>query len=105
VDRWLLEQAEDLKKAQISLEYARAAMMRAHKKGMQSHQYAIGDQVTTEHLAVRGPSSQAAKLMPRYVGPFTIAEQVNPGAYRLILQSSYAAVHDAFNESALRPLQ
>jgi hypothetical protein len=105
IDRWLIERAEDLKKAQVSLEYARAAMVRAHKKGVKSYTYKAGDQVkvTTEHLPVRGTSTQAAKLMPRYVGPFTIAEQVNPGAYRLILPSSYEAVHDVFNESALRP--
>jgi hypothetical protein len=80
-------------------------MLRAHKKGTISYQYKIGDQVkvTTEHLAVRGTSSQTAKLMPRYVGPFTVVEQVNPGAYRLSLPSSYEAVHDVFNESALRP--
>jgi hypothetical protein len=82
VARWLTDRVEDLKKAQISLEYARAAMGRAHKTGVMSHEHKTGDQVkvTTEHLAVRATRTRAAKLMLRYVCPFTIAEQVNTGA-------------------------
>jgi hypothetical protein len=41
--------------------------------------------------------------MPRFIGLFTVVEQVNPGAYRLELPSSYEAAHDVFNESTLRP--
>jgi hypothetical protein len=105
VDSWLQKRQAELRKAKISLEYARSAMLRAHKKGAVSYHYNNGDQVkvSTNHLSVRGPSSQVAKFMPRYIGPFTVIEQVNPGAYRLELPSMYQAVHDVFNESALRP--
>jgi hypothetical protein len=74
----------DQEKAQLSLEYARSAMLRAHKKGTVSYAYDVGDQVkvSTENLPVRAASTQKPKLMPRYIGPFTIVEQVNPGAFR-----------------------
>jgi hypothetical protein len=101
----LFTRAEELDKARISLEYARQAMLRAHKKGLVSHPYKLGDlvKVSTEHLMVRAASTQRPKLQPRYVGPFEIIEQVNAGAYRLQLPESYVAVHDVFNEAQLRP--
>jgi hypothetical protein len=105
VDRWLKSRASELEKARVSMEYARQAMLRAHKKGIVSYDYKKGDQVkvSTEHLTPRGASTQRPKLQPRYVGPFEVMECVNAGAYRLKLPDSYVAVHDVFNESQLRP--
>jgi Integrase core domain len=105
IDKWLLTRAAEFDKARISMEYARQAMIRAHKKGQVSHPYKAGDQVkvSTEHLTIRAASTQRPKLQARFVGPFEIVEQVNPGAYRLKLPESYVAVHDVFNESQLRP--
>ena len=62
--------------------YARQAMLRAHKKGLVSYTYTIGDQVkvSTEHLVPRVASTQRPKLQPRNVGPFEMIEQVNAGA-------------------------
>jgi hypothetical protein len=80
-------------------------MLRAHKKGTVSYAYKVGDQVkvSTENLPARAASTQKPKLMPRYIGPFSIVEQVNPGAFRLKLPDAYDTTHDVFNESALRP--
>jgi transposase InsO family protein len=105
VDKWLKTRAAQLEEARVSLEYARQAMLRAHKKGLTSYDYKPGDQVkvSTEHLVPRAASTQRPKLQPRFVGPFEIIEQVNPGAYRLKLPASYIAVHDVFNEAQLRP--
>lgn len=105
VDHWLKTRASQLEKARISMEYARQAMLRAHRKGTVSHDYKPGDQVkvSTGHLTPRTASTQQAKLQPRYVGPFEVIECVNPGAFRLKLPDSYVAVHDVFNESQLRP--
>jgi hypothetical protein len=105
VDSWLQTRQEQLRKAQICLEYARSAMLRAHKKGTVSHTFSPGDQVkvTTEILSVKGAGSQKPKLQPRYVGPFTVLGEVNPDAYRLELPDHYHAVHNVFHVSGLRP--
>jgi hypothetical protein len=112
-NKWLLTRADDLSKARVSLEYAKAAMVRAHKKGVILHVYKAGDQVkvTTAHLSVRGSSSLSSKLMPRFVGPFRVLEQVNPGAYRLDLRpmslfmmSSMNLLWDWFNREDSRTL-
>jgi hypothetical protein len=105
LDVWLTARATQLERARVSLEYARQAMLRAHKKGAVSYEYKLRDQVkvSTEHLVRRAASTQRSKLQPRYVGPFEIVERVNAGAYRLQLPESYVAMHDVFNESQLRP--
>lgn len=105
IDAWLKLRMQQLSKAKVSLEYARQAVLRAHKKSAHSRQHHVGDQVkvSTAHLVPRAATAQSAKLQPRYVGPFLITEQVNPGAFRLKLPESNVAVHDVFNESQLRP--
>ena len=57
----------------------------------------------TRVLPVRCSTTQTAKLLPKYIGPFSVVEVVNPGAIRLQLPDSYAATHDVFNVSDLRP--
>lgn len=44
-ENWLQALAVEFEKARISTEYVRQAMIRAHKKGVVSHPYKIGDQV------------------------------------------------------------
>ena len=70
-----------------------------------SHEYAPGDlvEVSTRVLPVRCSTTQSAKSLPKYIGPFSVVEVVNPGAIRLQVPDSYAATHDVFNVSDLRP--
>jgi hypothetical protein len=105
VDSWLQTRQEQLRKAQISLEFAHSAILRAHENGTVSHTFSPGDQVkvTTEILSVKVAGSQKPKLQPKYVGSFTVLGEVNPDAYRLELPDHYHAVHDVFHVSGLRP--
>jgi hypothetical protein len=59
IDQWLKTRQDQFDKARISLEYARAAMLRAHKKGAVSYTYSVGDlvKVTTDHLTVRATTA------------------------------------------------
>jgi hypothetical protein len=46
----------------------------------------------------------ASKLLPRWVGPFPICEQINSQASRLDLPATYK-VHDVFHTSLLKPFR
>ena len=80
-------------------------MIVAHKAAISSHVYAPGDlvNVSTRVLPVRCSTTQTANVLPKYIGPFSVVEVVNPGAIRSQLPDSYAATHDMFNVSDLRP--
>jgi hypothetical protein len=45
----------------------------------------------------------SSKLGARYIGPFTIAKQVNPVAFTLDLPEAYAGLHRTFHVSLLKP--
>jgi hypothetical protein len=66
VDAWLQRNAE-LQKAQVHLEYARAAMIKARKSAASPRTYAVGDQVkiSTRVLPLRAACTQSEKLQPR----------------------------------------
>ena len=105
VEQWLQNRKEDLKKAGVSLEHACTVMIDAHKAAPNAQQYASGNlvKVSTRVLPMRSSSTQTSKLLPRYIGPFTVTEVVHPGAIRLQLPQSYSATHDVFSVTDIRP--
>lgn len=105
VDAWLELRKEHLKHANINLEYARTAMMKARKSAASTPAFKVGDKVkvSVAALPLRCPSTQSEKLQQKYLGPYSVIEVVNPGAYRLKLSDDLAAVYDTFNEAQLRP--
>ena len=64
--------------------------------------YQIGDMVllSNKNINIRHPRSR--KLLPVWLGPFQIIEQVNPMAYRLELLDSMHFIHPIFHTSVLR---
>nr|GEY45031.1 retrotransposon protein, putative, Ty3-gypsy subclass [Tanacetum cinerariifolium] len=67
-------------------------------------EFSVGDKVllkvSTRKGAVR--FGKRSKLSPRYVGPFKIAERIDPVAYRLRLPQELVGVHDMFHVSSLK---
>ena len=62
----------------------------------------VGQQVmlSTKNIKLKLPSGGTPKLMPRYIGPFTIIKQINPVAFRLDLPPSIR-IHNVFHISLL----
>ena len=105
IEQWLSQRQNDLRRAGLSLENARAAMIRAYKPAPNPHEYAIGDlvKVSTRVLPIRITSTQAPKLLPRFIGPFEVTEIVASGAIRLKLPDAYNTTHDVFSVHDIRP--
>ena len=56
--------------------------------------------LSTKNIKLKSPSGGTPKLMPRYIGPFTIIKQINPVAFRLDLPPSIR-IHNVFHISLL----
>ena len=94
-----MQRQDELRKVGLSLEAARAAMIRAYKPATNPHEYTVRDlfQVSTCVLPLRSSSTQAAKLLPRIIGPFEVTEIVAAGPIRLKLPDTYVSTHDVFS--------
>jgi hypothetical protein len=64
--------------------------------------FTVGDKVllSTKNLKLR--SSGSRKLLPRFIGPFTITQEINPVAFKLDLPSGLR-IHNVFHISLLKP--
>jgi hypothetical protein len=104
IDVWLHTRAKTLRKAQVSLESARQAMIRAQKSYGTPHVYAVDDlvKISTRALPLRLESTQKPKLLPKYIGPFTVVS-VSDKVVQVKLPESYKQVHDKFNVVYVRP--
>ena len=104
VDVWLRSPADALRRAQVSLEHAREAMIRAHKASDKPHVYAAGDvvKISTKALPLHLGPTQKPKLLPKYIGPMLVvsaSDKVVP----VKLPASYDQVHDKLNVLDVRP--
>ena len=65
--------------------------------------FEIGDQVLlpTQHITLKHPGTR--KLLPRWIGPFTILDWIGTLAYRLDLPESMSKIHVVFHVSKLKP--
>ena len=91
-----------------SLHEAQLRMKQYADQGRQDVEYKVGEEVllSTKYLRLsmaKGRSDITPKLLPRYIGPFTIKSKVGKAAYRLNLQDTALRVHPVFHVSLLKP--
>ena len=63
----------------------------------------LGDQVllSTKNIKLKDPGSR--KLLPKWIGPFKIVEQINPVAFKLDLPPALERLHPVFHANLLKP--
>ncbi|KAL0146914.1 hypothetical protein M9458_057853, partial [Cirrhinus mrigala] len=102
VDYWFRESERVWDVAHHHLQRAvRRSKSIVDQRRIQGPAFAPGQKVwlSTRDIRLRLPSR---KLSPRFVGPFTILEQVNPVTFKLQLPPQYR-IHPTFHVSLLKP--
>ena len=63
--------------------------------------FAVGDQVMLDTRNIRKRTPGQQKLLPKYIGPFTVLEACGPVAYKLSLPDTMQRMHPVFHVSLL----
>lgn len=92
--------ASRLQRAKHCLQAARERMKAYYDRKHVPQSFLPGEQVllSTKNLRLTAPR----KLMPKYIGPFTILDKIGEQAYRLQLPEQMT-IHNVFHTSLLRP--
>ena len=90
-----------LEKVELRLQQAQQRQKTYADRHRRHAEYEEGEKVllNSHNLKVKHPGSR--KLLPRWVGPFTVECGIGPVAYRLALPDSMHTVHPVFHVSRL----
>jgi hypothetical protein len=77
------------------------------KKNADTHRreldFKVGDQVLLSSKNIRLRTAGTKKLLPKFLGPFTVLQKIGNLAYKLDLSTDMPKVHPVFHVSLLRP--
>jgi hypothetical protein len=91
--------------ARDSLTAAQARMKKHADTHRRELEFEVGDQVLLNSKNIRIKTVGTKKLLPRFLGPFTVLKRIGSLAYELDLPASMPKIHPVFHVSLLRPLK
>jgi hypothetical protein len=75
-----------------------------YDKGRRVVAFTVGQQVLLNSVNLRPPKGTAKKLLPRWIGPFTVTELIGQNAVRIKLPQGWRH-HPVFNVQLLKPFR
>lgn len=103
LDRFTVSMQDALVKAKRALQGARERMKRFADQRRTPVTISVGDKVMLSSKNIDFKSGGSRKLLPRWIGPFQVTEQINPVAFKLDLSELSGRLHPVFHASLLRP--
>jgi hypothetical protein len=97
-NEWADRMVQGLADAKKCLEAARQRYVKYADPHRRNVKYGEGDAVllSTKNIKLKSPNG-SRKLLPRWIGPFTVTQIINPVAYKLELPPTMARIHNVFH--------
>jgi hypothetical protein len=92
----------DIRAARLKLQQAQQRQSKHANKKRRDVSYRLGDEVMLSTVNIKLRAVGSPKLLPRWIGPFTITKLVSPLACKLRLPDEWH-IHDVFHVSLLKP--
>ena len=92
-----------VKNAKAALHAAQQRQAVAANRRRREMNIAVGDSVFLSTANIKMKFKGSPKLLPRWIGPFKVLDQINPVAFRLELPSNLK-IHNVFHISLLKPV-
>jgi hypothetical protein len=101
------ERAESIlnavKSAKAALHAAQQRQAVAANRRRRDMNIAVGDSAYLSTVNIKLKFKGSPKLLPRWIGPFKVLDQINPVAFRLELPNNLK-IHNVFHMSLLKPV-
>jgi transposase InsO family protein len=103
VTQFLQARREALQRARSCLHAAQQRQKMFADKKRRPVDFTVHDRVllSSKHIRLKHPGSR--KLLPRWLGPFEITQEINPVAFKLNLPVSMQRLHPVFHACLLKP--
>ena len=103
VESFTARMQKALKEAKAHLVAAQQRQKAYANKRRRDVVFKVGASVllSTKYIAIKHPGSR--KLLPKYIGPFTVLAHIGQVAYKLQLPESMSRIHPVFHVSLLEP--